>query len=120
MACWWLRRRPDRVRRVAMPTTADRPYVAVRSPAELADLFSSGQELADAERTDFTEDFLRLRREAGLLRQQGHNDPRRRCGPAEVDHPSGASGEGEPSAPRPYAERNDAMAALGPFKSKLP
>ena len=69
MVCWWLRRRPERVLRVAMPANVDRPYVAVRSPGELAELFSSAQELAATERTDFAEDFLRIRRETGLLRR---------------------------------------------------
>jgi len=50
MACWWLRNRPERVLRVAMPGTEGRHYVAIHTPAELADLFASARELTDTER----------------------------------------------------------------------
>jgi hypothetical protein len=69
MACWWLRHRSERVLRVAMPGRDDRRHVAVHTPAELAELFSSARELTAAERADLAEDFLRIRRETGLLRR---------------------------------------------------
>jgi hypothetical protein len=48
--------------RVAVPARDDRPYVAIHSPAELADTFSAARELATTERKDLKEDFLRIRR----------------------------------------------------------
>jgi len=52
-----------------MPGRDDRHHVAVHTPAELANLFSSARELAAVERVDLAEDFLRIRRETGLLRR---------------------------------------------------
>jgi hypothetical protein len=69
MACWWLGHRSARVLRVAMPGRDGRHYVAIHTPAELADLFSSAQELTDTERAVFAADFLRIRGETGLLRR---------------------------------------------------
>lgn len=69
MACWWLRHRPEGIQRVAMPGMDGRCHVAVHTPAELANLFSSARELAAAERADLAEEFLRFRRETGLLRR---------------------------------------------------
>jgi hypothetical protein len=69
MACWWLGNRSERVLRVAMPGMDGRHYVAIHTPAELADLFSSAQELTDTERAVLAADFLRIRGETGLLRR---------------------------------------------------
>jgi hypothetical protein len=69
MACWWLRNRPERVLRVAMPGRDGRHYVAIHTPAELADLFASTRELTDTERAVLAADFLRIRGETGLLRR---------------------------------------------------
>ncbi|UHD14746.1 DUF3658 domain-containing protein [Thiocapsa bogorovii] len=57
---------PDLARCLSFPRHAGN---RVRSPRSLAELFSSAQELSDAESSDFAEDFLRLRRETGLLRR---------------------------------------------------
>ena len=43
MACWWLGNRSARVLRVAMPGTDGRHYVAIHTPAELADLLEIGR-----------------------------------------------------------------------------
>lgn len=74
MACWWLGDRPVRLLRAAVPEREGRHYVAVHAPAELAALHASARELTDAERAEFTEDFLRIRGETGLLRrwEEGH------------------------------------------------
>ena len=71
MACWWLGNRPERVLRVAMPGRDGdgRHYVAIHTPAELADLLASARELADTERAALAADFLRIRGETGLLRR---------------------------------------------------
>jgi hypothetical protein len=69
MACWWLRNRPERVLRVAMPGTDGRHYVAIHTPAELADLFASATELTDTQRAVLAADFPRIRDETGLLRR---------------------------------------------------
>ena len=69
MACWWLGNRPERVLLVGMPGTDGRHYVAIHTPAELAELFSSARELTDTERAILAADFLRIRGETGLLRR---------------------------------------------------
>lgn len=69
MACWWLGNRPERVLRVAMPGRDGRHYVAIHTPAELADLLASARELADTERAALAADFLRIQDETGLLRR---------------------------------------------------
>ena len=69
MACWWLAGRPERVLRVAVPGNDGRHHVATHTPAELADLFPSQGALTDAERLSLAHDFLRMRRETGLLRR---------------------------------------------------
>jgi hypothetical protein len=69
MACWWLRHRPERVLRVAIPGTDGRHSVAIHKPAELADLFASARELTDTQRAVLAADFLRIRGETGLLRR---------------------------------------------------
>jgi len=69
MTCWWLGQRPERVLRPAMPGRNGRFYVAVHTPAELADLFASARELTAAERSDLAQDFQRIRGETGLLRR---------------------------------------------------
>ena len=69
MACWWIGNRPERVLRVAMPGADGRHYVAIHTPAELADLFASARELTDTERAVLAADFLRIRGETGLLRR---------------------------------------------------
>jgi hypothetical protein len=69
MACWWLGNRSDRVLRVAMPGTDGRHYVAIHTPAELADLIASARELTNTERTVLAAEFLRIRGETGLLRR---------------------------------------------------
>jgi len=69
MAWWWLGNRSERVLRVAMPGRADRHCVAIHTPAGLADLFASAQELTDNERAVLAADFLRIRGETGLLRR---------------------------------------------------
>jgi hypothetical protein len=69
MACWWLEQRRVRALRVAEPGRDGRHYVAIHTPAELADLFASARELTDPERTDRAADFLRIRGETGLLRR---------------------------------------------------
>jgi hypothetical protein len=58
-----------RALRVAVPGRDGRHYVAIHTPAELADLFASARELTDPERTDRAADFLRIRGETGLLRR---------------------------------------------------
>jgi len=74
MACWWAGNRSERVLRVAMPGTDGRHYVAIHTPAELADLFAFAQELTNTERAVLAADFLRIRGETGLLRcwEEGH------------------------------------------------
>lgn len=69
MACWWLRTRSEPLLRVAVPGTDDRYHVALQSPAELADLFTSAQVLTESERADLSEEFVRIRSETGLLRR---------------------------------------------------
>ena len=69
MACWWLGNRRERVLRVGMPGRDGRHYVAIHTPAELADLLASVQELTDTERAVLAADFLRIRGETGLLRR---------------------------------------------------
>jgi hypothetical protein len=69
MACWWIGNRPERVLRVAMPGTDGRHYVAIHTPAELADLLASARELTDTERAVLAADFLRIQDETGLLRR---------------------------------------------------
>jgi len=69
MVCWWLGNCPKRVLRVVMPGTEGSHYVAIHSPAELADLFASAQELTDTQRAVLAADFLRIRGETGLLRR---------------------------------------------------
>ena len=69
MACWWLGNRPERVLRVGMPGRDGRHYVAIHTPAELADLLASAQELTDTERAVLAADFLRIGGETGLLRR---------------------------------------------------
>jgi len=68
MACWWLKGRSEQVFAVTIPETDARRYVAIHTPAELADLFQSRRELPDAERADFAKDFARIRDATGLLR----------------------------------------------------
>jgi len=69
MACWWLRGRPERILRVAMPESTGRYHVGTHTPAELADLFASRRELTDVERASLAKDFLRIREETSLLRR---------------------------------------------------
>jgi hypothetical protein len=69
MACWWLGTRSERVLRVGIPGRDGRHYVAIHTPAELADLFVSARELTDTERAVLAADFLRIRGETGLLRR---------------------------------------------------
>ena len=69
MACWWLKGRSEQLLRVMIPETDTRRHVAVHSPAELADLYPSARALTDTERADLAEDFVRIRRETGLLRR---------------------------------------------------
>ena len=69
MACWWLGNRSERVLRVAMPGRDGRHYVAIHTPAELADLLASAREMTDTERAVLAADFLRIQDETGLLRR---------------------------------------------------
>jgi len=69
MTCWWLQTRPEPLLRVAVPSSDDRHHVALQSPAELADLFASARELTETERADLSEEFVRIRRDTGLLRR---------------------------------------------------
>jgi len=69
MACWWLSQRSVHLLRLAVPGRDGRHYVAIHSPPELADLYTSARELTDTERADYAEDFLRIRAETGLLRR---------------------------------------------------
>lgn len=69
MVCWWLGQRSVRLLRLAVPGRDGRHYVAIHSPAELAGLYASAQELTDAERADCAADFVRIRGETGLLRR---------------------------------------------------
>lgn len=68
MACWQLRKRPVPVLRVSIPEKNTPPYVAFQTPAELADLYPSRQELTGSEHTLLGRDFERIRDETGLLR----------------------------------------------------
>jgi hypothetical protein len=69
MACWWLEGRPETLLRVAVPGRDDQYHVALQSPAELADLFTSAQVLTESERADLCEELVRIRRETNLLRR---------------------------------------------------
>ena len=59
----------ERVLRVTIPGRDGRHYVAIHTPAELADLLASARELTDTERAVLAADFLRIRGETGLLRR---------------------------------------------------
>jgi hypothetical protein len=69
MVCGWLDERRVRLRRAAVPGRHGRHYVAVHTPAELAGLYATAQELTDTERAECAEDFVRIRGESGLLRR---------------------------------------------------
>ncbi len=60
MACFWLREQPVRILRPIMKSKHDRNYVAVHTPAELADQFPSTNELRDAVRSEKEATFKRL------------------------------------------------------------
>ncbi len=69
MACWWLKARPERVLRVAMPGNDGRHHVAIHSPEDLAVLFASRRGLTELERATLAEVFERVRDETGWLRR---------------------------------------------------
>jgi hypothetical protein len=69
MACWQFRHRSESTLLVSIPERDDPPYVSVRQPRELAELFSTYRELTDTERKTLSEDFERIRAESGPLRR---------------------------------------------------
>lgn len=69
MACWQLRACPVPLLRAAIPERGMPPYVALHSPAELAELSKTRCELTPSERDRLSEDFVRIRTETGLLRR---------------------------------------------------
>lgn len=73
MACWQLRQRPGPVLRVAIPEQGNPPYVAFKTPSELADLYASRREPTNPERALLSKDFERIRDEMGLLRLWKNN-----------------------------------------------
>lgn len=60
MACWWLREQPVRILRPIIKSKHSRNYVAVQTPAELADNFPSAIELSDAVCSEKEATFKRL------------------------------------------------------------
>jgi hypothetical protein len=69
MACQWLADYTGRVLQVTMPGADGCHYVAIYSPAELAELYASARELTDTERAALAGEFRRIRDETGLLRR---------------------------------------------------
>lgn len=69
MACWQLRQLLTPLFQVVITGADDIPYVAVRMPAELAEMYPGHRELSQSERKQLSEDFVRIRRETGLLRR---------------------------------------------------
>ncbi len=69
MACWWLSSLDLPLLRVPIPGDDGRPYVAVHTPARLAELSGNARRLTDLERADLADDFTSIRRETGLLRR---------------------------------------------------
>jgi len=69
IACWWLQTRPEPLLRVSIPGNENRHHVALQTPADLAELFTSAWVLTDTARAELAEDFVRIRRETGLLRR---------------------------------------------------
>ncbi|NEV64870.1 DUF1835 domain-containing protein [Thiorhodococcus minor] len=69
MACWHLSACAIPLLRVTVPERSMPPYVALHSPAELAELSKIRCELTASERDRLSEDFVRIRTETGLLRR---------------------------------------------------
>lgn len=69
MACARLAACPVPLWRVRVPGVEQRPYVTMHSPQQLAQLYSTREQLSDATRQQFAQDFVRIRDTCGLVRR---------------------------------------------------
>ena len=69
MACDRLAGRREPLWRVQAPEVERRPYVALHSPEQLAQLYAAAVLLSDGERQRLAQDFARIRDSTGLVRR---------------------------------------------------
>lgn len=85
MACDRLAKRSEQIVKITVPCKHGRNYVAVHSPEELRSFITSWRSLSDEERVGLAQEFVRIRKDTGLLRRWQHG---RLIGVA-VDHYDG-------------------------------
>jgi hypothetical protein len=61
--------RPEPLLRVQVPEIATRPFVAMHSPEQIAQLYATRRALSDTERPFLAQDFVRIRDTCGPLRR---------------------------------------------------